>query len=192
MSQSAQTLPAGLAAALTAALTAARAWLVVVGLALLLLLAPAAALAQGPQSWTLTDQAGQGWSLTLLEQADPAYAGGLRLRLTARSGGQRLDHQRPLRLRDGLGGSWELANGLGGSWELANRSGELVVEGSGPLPAGSAQFDLKGLQPAPRAELPLALEVPLQSGEPARLVAGADAVAALHGAAGGQRQVRGA
>jgi hypothetical protein len=182
MSQSAQTLPAGLAAALTAVLTAARAWLVVVGLALLLLLAPAAALAQGPQSWTLTDQAGQGWSLTLLEQADPAYAGGLRLRLTARSGGQRLDHQRPLQLRDGLGGSWE----------LANRSGELVVEGSGPLPAGSAQFDLEGLQPAPRAELPLALEVPLQSGEPARLVAGADAVAALHGAAGGQRRVRGA
>jgi hypothetical protein len=76
-----------------------------------------------------------------------------------------------------------LRDGVGGSWQLANRSGELVPAGEASRPAATAQFDLADLQPPPRAELPLALEVPLASGEAAQLVAGAAVVAALHGAA---------
>ena len=110
------------------------------------------------------------WSLTLLEQGDPSSAAGLRLRLTDRSDSRQLDHSQPLRLRDGLGGVWE----------LANRSNELVPAAEQVLPAASAQFDLVGLVPRPRAEVPLALEVPLVGRDPARLVAGAAAVAALH------------
>lgn len=137
-----------------------------------LAMAPGAALAQGAQHWFLQDQAGRPWALTLLEQGDPAYPAGLRLRLTDRSGTQQLDHSRPLLLRDGMGGAWV----------LANRSQELVPAGEETLPTGSAQFDLAGLEPRPRAELPLALDVPLAAGDPAQLVAGAAAVLALHGA----------
>lgn len=146
-------------------------------LALVLLLiavlaAPAGAFALEARSWLLKDQAGRSWSLTLLEQADPDYPGGLRLRLTDRSGSQPLDHSRTLRLSDGLGGVWD----------LGNRSAELVPAGSDTLPAGSAQFDLAGLEPRPRAEMPLLLEVPLESGGAAELLAGPDPVAALHNA----------
>ena len=137
-----------------------------------LLLAPGAAQGLEAQPWVLRDQAGRVWSLTLLEQGDPAYPAGQRLHLTDRSGTQQLDHERPLQLRDGMGGAWE----------LANYSNELVPAGEEVLPAGSAQFDLAGLEPRPRAELPLALEVPLAAGDTARLIAGAAAVAALHGA----------
>lgn len=147
-------------------------------LALLLaivLMAPAAALALEPRSWLLQDQAGHRWSLTLLEQVDPAYPGGLRLRLTDRTGSQRPDHSRPLRLSDRMGGTWE----------LANCSQELVPAGSDVLPPGSAQFDLTDREPRPRAELPLLLEVPLQSGSMAQLIAGAGPVAALHDAGSG-------
>lgn len=148
------------------------AWLRVLLAALLavLLLLPAPAQAQEVQRWALQDQAGHAWSLTLLEQGDPAYPAGLRLRLTDRSGTQQLDHSRPLLLRDGMGGAWE----------LANRSHELVPAGEETLPTGSAQFELAGLEPRPRAELPLALDVPLAAGDPAQLVAGAAAVLALH------------
>ncbi|MGB5135827.1 MAG: DUF3122 domain-containing protein [Prochlorococcaceae cyanobacterium] len=145
-----------------------------IGLVLLVLLvAPCVGLALESQRWTLQDQNGQPWSLTLLEQADPSYPPGLRLRLTDRSGQHTLDHRRPLQLRDGAGASWE----------LANRSEELVPAGTEALPPGSAQFDLAGLEPRPRAELPLAMGVPLQSGDDAQLVAGAATVAALHGKA---------
>jgi hypothetical protein len=136
-----------------------------------LLFEPAPALAQVAQRWTLQDQAGRSWSLTLFEQADPAFPGGLRLRLTDRTGTRRLDHHRPLQLRDGLGGAWE----------LANRSGELVPAGVDDLPAGSAQFDLAGLQPNLRADIPLAMAVPLEAEEEVQLVAGPAAVVALHG-----------
>ena len=139
-----------------------------------LLLGPGAALALEPQRWNLQDQSGLSWSLTLLEQLDPSYPGGLRLRLTDRSGRQRLDHRMPLQLRDGLGGSWE----------LDNRSAELVPAGDASLPDGSAQFDLPRLEPQPRAELPLLLVVPLTSGDPAELMASPSAVAALHDASG--------
>lgn len=158
--------------------SAAIARIAALALALLLLTVlafPAGALALEPRSWLLKDQAGRSWSLTLLEQADPAYPSGLRLRLTDRSGSQPLDHQRPLRFSDGLGGAWD----------LDNRSEELVPAGSDLLPRGSAQFDLAGLEPRPRAELPLRLEVPLAAGGYAALFAGPDPVAALHGAVGG-------
>lgn len=135
-----------------------------------LLAAPLAAPALAPRSWLLQDQDGRGWSLTLLEQADPAYPAGLRLRLTDRSDAQRPDHSRPLRLSDGTGGSWQ----------LANRSQELVPAGEQVLPPGSAQFDLAALQPRPRSELPLLLQLPLDSGAVVRLIAGPAPVAALH------------
>jgi len=133
------------------------------------LLAPGAAHALAPQRWALQDQDARAWSLTLLGQGDPAHPPGLRLRLTDRSATQQLDHSRPLRLHDSLGGEWE----------LENCSGELVPADDDTLPAGSAQFALTGLQPSPRAELPLALEVPLASGASALLVADPAAVAAL-------------
>ncbi len=135
-----------------------------------LLLAPAAGWALDPQRWTLQDQSGLSWSLTLLDQLDPSYPGGLRLRLTDRSGVQHLDHRLPLQLRDGLGGRWE----------LDNRSAELVPAGEAELPEGSAQFDLPPLEPRLRSELPLLLVVPLASGDPAELMAPPAAVAALH------------
>ena len=135
-----------------------------------LLLAPAPAWTLEPQRWTLLDQSGLSWSLTLLEQLDPSYPGGLRLRLTDRSGIQHLDHQMPLQLRDGLGGDWE----------LDNRSAELVPAGEAELPEGSAQFDLPRLEPRLRSELPLLLVVPLASGDPAELMAPPAAVVALH------------
>ena len=138
------------------------------------LLAPSAALALEAQRWTLQDRAGRPWSLTLLEQTDPAHPSGLRLRLTDRSGSQRLDHCRSLQLRDGLGGVWE----------LENRSGELVPAGEASLPDGSAQFDLPHLEPQPRSELPLLLLVPLASDDFAELMASPPAVAALHDASG--------
>lgn len=144
-------------------------WALLLGV---LLLAPAPAWALEAQRWTLQDQSGLAWSLTLLEQLDPSYPGGLRLRLTDRSGRQHLDHRLPLQLRDGLGGRWE----------LDNRSAELVPAGDAALPDGSAQFDLPRLEPRLRSELPLLLVVPLSSGDPARVIASPAAVAALHAA----------
>lgn len=137
-------------------------------------LVPGAALALESHRWTLEDRAGRPWSLTLLQQEDPSYPGGLRLRLTDRSGGERLDHSLPLKLLDGLGGSWE----------LENRSAELVPAGAAALPDGTAQFDLPRLEPQPRSELPLLLLVPLSSGDQAELMASPGAVAALHHASG--------
>lgn len=184
MSRSAQiSVPSGQPVPRGSGLAPMRCWAAiarVAALALALLLmavlaAPAGALALEPRSWLLKDQAGRSWSLTLLEQADPAYPGGLRLRVTDRSGSQPLDHQRPLRLSDSLNRTWQ----------LANSSQELVPAGSDTLPPGSAQFDLSGLEPRPRAELPLLLEVPLASGSAAELLAGPDPVAALHDALSG-------
>ena len=72
----------------------------------------------------------------------------LALLLNALGGQPPLNHQRPLRLKDGQGGAWQ----------LANRSQELVPEGAAPLPPASAQFDVEGLEPAPRGFLPLRLQ----------------------------------
>ncbi len=122
--------------------------------------------------WTLADQGGDRWGLVLLQQADIAYPPGWRLRLNALGGQPPLDHQRPLRLKDGQGGAWQ----------LANRSRELVPEGAVPLPPASAQFDIEGLEPAPKGFLPLRLQVPLASDVPgpvAEITLGAQVVEAL-------------
>jgi hypothetical protein len=63
--------------------------------ALLIALAPMllplqAQAAAAPQRWSLTDSSGQLWGLYLVEQPDPAYPAGWRLRLTGRSLGQPL------------------------------------------------------------------------------------------------------
>ncbi len=127
---------------------------------------------EDPARWTLRDQGGDRWGLVLLQQADPAYPPGWRLRLNALGSQPPLDHQRPLRLEDGQGGTWQ----------LTNRSQELVREGAAPLPPGAAQFDSAGLDPAPSGVLPLRLQVPLASegSRPeAELTLGAPVVEAL-------------
>ena len=94
------------------------------------------------------------------------------LAINALGGQPALDHQRSLRLKDGQGGAWQ----------LANRSQELVPEGAAPLPPASAQFDIEGLEPAPKGFLPLRLEVPLASAVPgpvAEITLGAQVVEAL-------------
>jgi len=130
-------------------------------LALTLMLLPLQAQAAvDPQRWSLTDSSGHLWGLTLFEQPDPAYPAGWRLRLTARSPGQIVDHQRPLLLSDGLGGAWE----------LPNRSEEIVRQGEEVIPESSAQFDAHALDPRPSDVLPLQLEVPTDSHEGTTLV----------------------
>lgn len=120
-------------------------------LALTLLVAPVQIqAATRSQHWALTDSAGHLWGLNLFEQPDPAYPAGWRLRLTARSPGQRVDHMRPLLLSDGLGSGWM----------LPNRSEELVQSGEPLLPETSAQFDLNALEPGTSEALPLQLELP--------------------------------
>ena len=113
-----------------------------------------------PQRWSLTDSSGHLWGLTLFEQPDPAYPAGWRLRLTARSPGQVVDHQRPLLLSDGLGGAWN----------LPNRSEELVRQGEEVIPEGSAQFDAHALDPRPSEVLPLQLKVPTDNQKGTTLV----------------------
>jgi hypothetical protein len=116
--------------------------------------------AADPQRWSLTDSSGHLWGLSLFEQPDPAYPAGWRLRLTARSPGQTVDHQRPLLLSDGLGGAWT----------LPNRSEELVRSGEEVIPEASAQFDAHALDPRPSEVLPLQLAVPTDDREGAALV----------------------
>ncbi len=145
-------------------------WLLPALLALLLLLPAAPVLAlDGARTWSLTDLDGRRWGVSLFEQPDPAYPGGLRLRLNARSPGLSLDHDQPLAARDGQGNSWS----------LPNRSGELVNRGE-PLPDASAQFDAVALDPPPSPVMPLQLEVPLAGGGGSRLQLEPDLVEALH------------
>jgi hypothetical protein len=125
-------------------------------LALTLMVLPLQAQAAvDPQRWSLTDSSGHLWGLTLFEQPDPAYPAGWRLRLTARSPGQVVDHQRPLLLSDSLGGAWV----------LPNSSEELVRQGEELIPESSAQFDVHALDPRPSEVLPLQLEVPTDNQE---------------------------
>ena len=108
--------------------------------------------------WTLHDSAGRDWGLNLLVASAVSEASGWRLRLHGRSPGLRLDHQRPLRLRDGLGHSWE----------LPNRSAELVNGVGALIPQSSAQFDATALVPRPSEVIPLQLEIALEPiGHPA-------------------------
>ena len=140
-------------------------------LALLLALgwsAPAAA-TEVIGSWRVVDDAGHGWGLSLFEQPDPAFPAGWRLRLNAHVPGVAADHERPLRLRDGLGGGWT----------LANCSEELVPPGEAAVPASSAQFDVAGLDPRPSAVAPLRLELPLADGSSIGLTLGGDVVPVL-------------
>jgi hypothetical protein len=135
-------------------------WARFLGGCLVLLLAcsfavePARAGSQTRPAWNLEDGSGHRLAATLFEKDGSGVAGGLRLRLNPRSPGVVLDHARPLRLEDSLGGHWN----------LANRSDELVPPGTADLPPGSAQFDLSVLQPVPAAALPLQLTVPTPSG----------------------------
>ncbi|MDM7938363.1 MAG: DUF3122 domain-containing protein [Cyanobium sp. CZS 48M] len=130
-------------------------------LALALMVLPLQAQAAADQQrWSLNDSSGHLWGLTLFEQPDPAYPAGWRLRLTARSPGQTVDHQRPLLLSDGLGGAWL----------LPNRSEELVRFGVEEIPGASAQFDADAMEPRPSEVLPLQLEAPTDIREGTALV----------------------
>ncbi|MCT0212457.1 DUF3122 domain-containing protein [Synechococcus sp. CS-1327] len=140
-------------------------------LVLALLLPLQAQAGADPQRWTLTDSSGHLWGLNLFEQPDPAYPAGWRLRLTARSPGQEVDHQKPLQLSDGLGSSWL----------LPNRSEELVQQGEAVIPLSSAQFDIGALDPRPSDVLPLQLELPIANQAASALVAlQPELVQALH------------
>jgi hypothetical protein len=142
-------------------------------LALTMLVLPyQAEAAAEPQRWTLADASGRSWGMSLFEQPDPAYPPGRRLRLTARSAGQTVNHRRPLLMSDGLGGAWT----------LPNRSEELVREGEDVIPGGAAQFDVHDLDPRPSEVLPLQLQVPTDDAEGATTVMlQPDVVLALHG-----------
>lgn len=144
---------------------------VLLGLILLVLPLQAEA-AVAPQRWTLTDSSGRPWGMSLFDQPDPAYPAGMRLRLTARSPGQAVDHRRPLLLSDGLGTAWT----------LPNRSEELVRLGEDGIPGGAAQFDVQDLDPRPSEVLPLQLRVPTDEGEGVTTVMlQPEVVQALHG-----------
>ncbi len=119
-------------------------------LLVLLFGAPAALAAEG---WSLNDGAGHRLNARVFEQPFPEYPSGLRLRLNALEAGTRLDHQEELVLSDSSGQEWS----------LPNRSEELVQKG-GPIPPGSAQFDLEALMPRPSEALPLHVAVPSAEG----------------------------
>lgn len=140
------------------------------GLLLVLTLAPGLASADGGQRWSLRDQDDNRWSLRIFAQPDPAYPSGDRLRLSALTPGIAVDHSRPLLISDGTGGAWT----------LANRSEELVAPDGGPLPEGAAQFDMADLLPRPSEALPLELNLPLAGETSALLVLGPEETEALH------------
>jgi hypothetical protein len=142
-------------------------------LALLFLPMPAAMAAElAPRRWSLPDEAGTRWGLSLFSQPDPDYPPGLRLRLQSLSGSRLPDHHAALRLRDAAGTEWI----------LPNRSGELVPLDQDRIPDASAQFDAGALEPRPSDVLPIRLSVPLVGGDDATalLVLPPDAVQALH------------
>jgi hypothetical protein len=141
------------------------------GLLLVLTLAPGQARAAEGARWSLRDQDGNRWSLRIFAQPDPAYPSGDRLRLSALTPGIAVDHARPLLISDGTGGAWT----------LANRSEELVPPGDNALPEGAAQFDMADLLPRPSEALPLALTLPLSGEASALLVLGPEETEALHG-----------
>lgn len=141
------------------------------GLLLVLTLAPGLARAAEGARWSVRDQDDNRWSLRIFAQPDPAYPSGDRLRLSALTPGIAVDHARPLLISDGTGGAWT----------LANRSEELVAPGGGALPEGSAQFDMADLLPRPSEALPLALTLPLSGEASALLVLGPAETEALHG-----------
>jgi len=140
------------------------------GLLLVLTLAPGLALAAEGQRWSLRDQDDNRWSLRIFAQSDPAYPSGDRLRLSALTPGVAVDHAGPLLISDGTGGAWT----------LANRSEELVPADGGALPEGSAQFDMADLLPRPSGALPLALTLPLSGEAAAVLMLGPEETGALH------------
>lgn len=61
-----------------------------------------------------------------------------------------VDHQRPLRVSDGLGSAWV----------LPNRSEELVRQGEEVIPESSAPFDAHTVAARPSEALPLQLVLP--------------------------------
>jgi len=140
------------------------------GLLLVLTLAPGLARADEAQRWSLRDQDDNRWSLRIFAQPDPAYPSGDRLRLSALTPGVAVDHASPLLISDGMGGAWT----------LANRSEELVRADGGALPEGSAQFDMADLRPRPSGALPLALTLPLSGEASVVLVLGPEETEALH------------
>ncbi len=120
----------------------------------LLVLLTGAAPALAAEGWSLNDGAGHRLNARVFEQPFPEYPSGLRLRLNALESGTRLDHQEELVLSDSSGQEWS----------LPNRSEELVEKGRGPIPPGSAQFDLEALMPRPSEALPLHVAVPSAEG----------------------------
>ena len=137
-------------------------------LPLLLVLLFGASAALAAESWSLADGAGHRLNARVFEQPFPEYPSGLRLRLNALETGTRLDHQDELVLSDSSGQEWS----------LPNRSEELVQKG-GPIPPGSAQFDLDALTPRPSDAIPLQLTLTSSAG-PLRIDLNPEQTLTLH------------
>lgn len=114
--------------------------LLVVLLASLVLVAPAAAV----ESWPPSDEAGHRFQASVFEQPFPEYPSGWRLRLHGLEANLVLDHTDALQVSDAMGQRWT----------LGNRSEEIVPPDGTPMPAGSVQFDLDALTPAPATPFP--------------------------------------
>jgi hypothetical protein len=68
----------------------------------------------------------------------------------------------------------------GEAWSLSNTSAMMVPSEQAALPAGSAQFSLEALDPAPSESRPLLLRIPLEPGGEAVIISDPALTAALH------------
>ena len=68
----------------------------------------------------------------------------------------------------------------GEAWSLSNTSALMVPSEQAALPAGSAQFSLEALDPAPSESRPLLLRIPLEPGGEAVIISDPALTAALH------------
>ena len=138
-------------------------------LSLLVVLGAAAATSAAAQRYRLHDQNGEAWLAVVIE-TEPADAIPWQLRLTASDMDQHLNHSAPL----------ALADGVDQTWSLSNTSAMMVPSEQAELPAGSAQFSLDTLVPAPSENRPLLLRIPLEPEGDAVIISDPALTAALH------------
>lgn len=133
------------------------AWILAVGLLVLApLFTPSAAwAAETTGNWNLDDGSGHRLGAMLFERSDINTPSGLRLRLNAESAGLKLDHVRPLVLRDGNQQAWS----------LDNLSQELLTSKGGAIPVGSSQYDAGCLNPIPADGVSMQILVPSSAGD---------------------------
>jgi hypothetical protein len=79
-----------------------------------------------------------------------------------------------------IGAPLALADGVDQTWSLSNTSAMMVPSEQAELPAGSAQFSLDTLVPAPSENRPLLLRIPLEPEGDAVIISDPALTAALH------------